>query len=254
MATELNNIRDHNALNDDTNKRNVASIPITEAQDVDNALQCRICLAGASIENLTVSPCRCSGTMGHLHKSCLDQWLTARDHHLCEICLHPLGSPRPSERAFSQTPLVPRPQLLPVGTAIQPLDPMGMTMDIVAMLVMALGFMYVGYALMQQSPDPVLIGKESTRHANTASKESRRPTISQREGQQQSKDTNREHANTRSGIEVTIFCAVALFLILLSTCGNVAVQFLRVPRPRRNRGAVPDQGGFTLAPESGRVV
>ena len=46
---------------------------------------CRICLSNESEENLT-SWCNCSGTMGLMHKSCLERWLLESNSNECEIC------------------------------------------------------------------------------------------------------------------------------------------------------------------------
>ncbi|CAI2313767.1 unnamed protein product [Caenorhabditis sp. 36 PRJEB53466] len=55
---------------------------------------CRICMCGeTSIPYLgkqagepLISPCRCSGTMGLYHRSCLEHWLTLTKTKHCEIC------------------------------------------------------------------------------------------------------------------------------------------------------------------------
>ncbi|XP_065307821.2 E3 ubiquitin-protein ligase MARCHF2-like [Dermacentor albipictus] len=46
---------------------------------------CRICHEGDQQDSL-VSLCRCSGTMGLLHITCLERWLNARNVDRCEIC------------------------------------------------------------------------------------------------------------------------------------------------------------------------
>ncbi|CAN7989240.1 unnamed protein product [Ixodes hexagonus] len=48
---------------------------------------CRICHEGEQQEAL-VSVCKCSGTMGLLHVSCLERWLSNRNTDRCEICQH----------------------------------------------------------------------------------------------------------------------------------------------------------------------
>ncbi|KAL8606642.1 hypothetical protein ACOMHN_025741 [Nucella lapillus] len=47
--------------------------------------QCRICHEGEELEEL-VSPCYCSGSVGLLHLSCLEQWLGASHSTRCELC------------------------------------------------------------------------------------------------------------------------------------------------------------------------
>ncbi|XP_065297021.1 E3 ubiquitin-protein ligase MARCHF3-like [Dermacentor albipictus] len=46
---------------------------------------CRICHEGDQQDSL-VSLCRCSGTTGLLHVTCLERWLNARNVDCCEIC------------------------------------------------------------------------------------------------------------------------------------------------------------------------
>ncbi|CAI5442423.1 unnamed protein product [Caenorhabditis angaria] len=57
---------------------------------------CRICMCGeTSIPYLgnqagepLISPCKCTGTMGLYHRSCLEHWLTLTHTKICEICKH----------------------------------------------------------------------------------------------------------------------------------------------------------------------
>ncbi|KAM8889898.1 E3 ubiquitin-protein ligase MARCHF2-like [Synchiropus picturatus] len=46
---------------------------------------CRICHEGASVEDL-LSPCDCTGTLGTVHKSCLEKWLSSSNTSFCELC------------------------------------------------------------------------------------------------------------------------------------------------------------------------
>ncbi|XP_051896628.1 E3 ubiquitin-protein ligase MARCHF3 [Pristis pectinata] len=46
---------------------------------------CRICHEPSDKENL-LSPCECSGTLGTVHRSCLEQWLAASCSSHCELC------------------------------------------------------------------------------------------------------------------------------------------------------------------------
>ncbi|XP_070385892.1 E3 ubiquitin-protein ligase MARCHF3-like [Dermacentor albipictus] len=48
---------------------------------------CFICHEGDQQDSL-VSLCRCSGTMGLLHITCLERWLNARNIDHCELCHH----------------------------------------------------------------------------------------------------------------------------------------------------------------------
>uniref|UniRef100_G1KB44 E3 ubiquitin-protein ligase MARCHF3 n=1 Tax=Anolis carolinensis TaxID=28377 RepID=G1KB44_ANOCA len=46
---------------------------------------CRICHEGSSQEDL-LSPCECTGTLGTIHRSCLEHWLSSSNTTYCELC------------------------------------------------------------------------------------------------------------------------------------------------------------------------
>ncbi|KAI1905142.1 hypothetical protein AGOR_G00013090 [Albula goreensis] len=46
---------------------------------------CRICHEGSGQEEL-LSPCECAGTLGTIHRSCLEHWLSASSTSICELC------------------------------------------------------------------------------------------------------------------------------------------------------------------------
>lgn len=46
---------------------------------------CRICHEGGGGETL-LSPCDCTGTLGKVHKSCLEKWLSSSNTSYCELC------------------------------------------------------------------------------------------------------------------------------------------------------------------------
>ncbi|XP_016018564.2 E3 ubiquitin-protein ligase MARCHF2 isoform X6 [Rousettus aegyptiacus] len=46
---------------------------------------CRICHEGANGESL-LSLCGCTGTLGAVHKSCLERWLSSSNTSYCELC------------------------------------------------------------------------------------------------------------------------------------------------------------------------
>ncbi|NXS92947.1 MARH3 ligase, partial [Jacana jacana] len=46
---------------------------------------CRICHEGSSQEDL-LSPCECTGTLGTIHRSCLERWLSSSNTSYCELC------------------------------------------------------------------------------------------------------------------------------------------------------------------------
>ncbi|KAJ8338664.1 hypothetical protein SKAU_G00354500 [Synaphobranchus kaupii] len=46
---------------------------------------CRICHEGSGQEEL-LSPCECAGTLGTIHRSCLEHWLSSSSTSICELC------------------------------------------------------------------------------------------------------------------------------------------------------------------------
>ena len=46
---------------------------------------CRICHEGGGSESL-LSPCDCTGTLGKVHRSCLEKWLSSSNTSYCELC------------------------------------------------------------------------------------------------------------------------------------------------------------------------
>jgi len=47
---------------------------------------CRICHEGESGGEALISPCRCSGSVGLIHRSCIEKWLSTAQHDTCELC------------------------------------------------------------------------------------------------------------------------------------------------------------------------
>ncbi|KTF87039.1 hypothetical protein cypCar_00046700 [Cyprinus carpio] len=49
---------------------------------------CRICHEGQDVCNSEglLSPCDCTGTLGTVHKSCLEKWLSSSNTSYCELC------------------------------------------------------------------------------------------------------------------------------------------------------------------------
>ncbi|XP_067873707.1 E3 ubiquitin-protein ligase MARCHF3-like [Heterodontus francisci] len=61
-----------------------SSVVMTSSTSSDIPI-CRICHEPSDKENL-LSPCECSGTLGTVHRSCLEQWLAASCSSHCELC------------------------------------------------------------------------------------------------------------------------------------------------------------------------
>ncbi|RXM96455.1 E3 ubiquitin-protein ligase MARCH3 [Acipenser ruthenus] len=70
---------------------------------------CRICHEGSSQEDL-LSPCECTGTLGTIHQSCLEHWLSASNTSFCELCHFKFAverKPRPVIESSSMLELAP---------------------------------------------------------------------------------------------------------------------------------------------------
>ena len=50
-----------------------------------SAIFCRICHEDEKYEKL-ISPCLCSGSVGLVHRSCIEKWLTLMNSDTCELC------------------------------------------------------------------------------------------------------------------------------------------------------------------------
>ncbi|XP_006628733.1 E3 ubiquitin-protein ligase MARCHF3 [Lepisosteus oculatus] len=73
-------------VQEDTEGRTSVPLAISSASSLCSEDPfCRICHEGSGGEEL-LSPCRCSGTLAKLHRSCLEHWLTASNTSHCELC------------------------------------------------------------------------------------------------------------------------------------------------------------------------
>ncbi|NXT95098.1 MARH3 ligase, partial [Anhinga rufa] len=57
----------------------------TQSNPFNDRPMCRICHEGSSQEDL-LSPCECMGTLGTIHRSCLEHWLSSSNTSYCELC------------------------------------------------------------------------------------------------------------------------------------------------------------------------
>ncbi|XP_077564274.1 E3 ubiquitin-protein ligase MARCHF3-like [Haemaphysalis longicornis] len=56
-----------------------------ETSSMAETPMCRICFRGARAGSL-LTPCNCRGTIGFVHKACLEEWLSRRNTDECNIC------------------------------------------------------------------------------------------------------------------------------------------------------------------------
>lgn len=78
---------------------------------------CRICHEGGVGEGL-LSPCYCTGTLGAVHKSCLEKWLSSSNTSYCELCHTEFSverRPRPLTEVTGAVPLIPLSRWRPVA-------------------------------------------------------------------------------------------------------------------------------------------
>uniref|UniRef100_T1J7S7 Uncharacterized protein n=1 Tax=Strigamia maritima TaxID=126957 RepID=T1J7S7_STRMM len=76
--TEL--VRDHKSSSNSPACESALTSPLSSAGPI-----CRICHEGDTKEEL-VAPCRCAGTMGLVHQTCIEKWLSSSNSNSCEIC------------------------------------------------------------------------------------------------------------------------------------------------------------------------
>jgi hypothetical protein len=62
---------------------------------------CRICHEGEQGGERLISPCSCTGSVGMVHRSCVEKWLSTVNHDTCELCRRKLNIAR-HPRPFTQ--------------------------------------------------------------------------------------------------------------------------------------------------------
>jgi hypothetical protein len=72
----------------------------------ESGLFCRICHCGEGEGERLISPCHCSGTVGLVHRSCIEKWLSSVNKDSCELCHQKYRVSRHS-RPFSSWLLTP---------------------------------------------------------------------------------------------------------------------------------------------------
>ncbi|XP_054283199.1 E3 ubiquitin-protein ligase MARCHF1-like [Macrosteles quadrilineatus] len=67
---------------------NLLETPVTNTVSSESSVSCRICKFNAGTD-LISSPCHCKGTLGWVHVTCLEEWLTGSVRDSCELCSFP---------------------------------------------------------------------------------------------------------------------------------------------------------------------
>ncbi|CAF0874685.1 unnamed protein product [Adineta steineri] len=70
-----------------------------DKQETGNLQVCRICYSTSDLQSL-IAPCQCSGTIGILHRNCLERWLEISNTTKCEICQHEYDTVRYPKSLF----------------------------------------------------------------------------------------------------------------------------------------------------------
>lgn len=87
---------------------------------------CRICFEGQeeSSEELCANLCACSGSMGFLHKACLNRWIMESKSIECEVCKQPFNLPEAElaewSRVFAQHEAAERQRTFSLGVQQDP--------------------------------------------------------------------------------------------------------------------------------------
>ncbi|XP_011506022.1 PREDICTED: E3 ubiquitin-protein ligase MARCH3-like [Ceratosolen solmsi marchali] len=59
---------------------------LTTSESLGSRNVCRICHMDSWPKDSLISPCRCKGTLAHVHLSCLERWLNQSSRNYCELC------------------------------------------------------------------------------------------------------------------------------------------------------------------------
>lgn len=98
MQNQVQNVSEVNEGGKKPGKEDVAVIevpqdkPSYEMPSFDrlsssNSTICRICHMGEPRQEL-INPCNCRGTLGYVHRRCLESWLSRSGLKQCELCLY----------------------------------------------------------------------------------------------------------------------------------------------------------------------
>lgn len=66
-------------------EQNLSRATLSTTSTQSNTIQCRICQDNR-LQEILISPCYCTGTMGNVHSSCLERWLSQTARNDCELC------------------------------------------------------------------------------------------------------------------------------------------------------------------------
>ena len=79
---------------------------LSQSSKNSSGVFCRICHDGEAGGERLISPCLCSGSVGLVHRSCIEKWLSSVNKDTCELCQQKYRVSRHS-RPFSSWLLTP---------------------------------------------------------------------------------------------------------------------------------------------------
>ncbi|XP_023226176.1 E3 ubiquitin-protein ligase MARCH3-like isoform X1 [Centruroides sculpturatus] len=96
-----NSQKDHNNDKKENLSLNTTSNSITGTINISRSDEpkCRICYYNSQKEKL-ISPCQCKGSIGLIHRTCLQKWLETRDTNSCELCKGEYAATRTSKTFY----------------------------------------------------------------------------------------------------------------------------------------------------------
>ncbi|KAI9362371.1 hypothetical protein BD770DRAFT_360219, partial [Pilaira anomala] len=96
---------------------------------------CRVCRSEGSPEHPLFHPCKCTGSIRHVHQDCLIEWLSHSRQQHCELCKHP----------FTFTPVYrpDMPEVLPPTLIIQQFNKKIFFALMFVLRVLLVGFIWV---------------------------------------------------------------------------------------------------------------
>lgn len=82
ICSSEKNVDDDASPEPDTTTDDATIINISDSE----TLPCRICLCNDIASQSMISPCLCKGSIGNVHKVCLEQWLSQKGNNSCDLC------------------------------------------------------------------------------------------------------------------------------------------------------------------------
>jgi hypothetical protein len=88
-TSDLGVIKDRGVVVEMTTTRTAQCKEDEEESKIEVEEECRFCFEVGTPEDELVNPCKCRGTIGKVHRSCLRHWIFEKGCMNCEICNEP---------------------------------------------------------------------------------------------------------------------------------------------------------------------